>query len=95
MHTCIKFNKFELLKYFIEEKNANITKKTSLGRTPFHVACIYGFEDIYYYLLERVDLATLKKTDVFGMTPLKHLIYYKYVELGLYLVKKKNELEKK
>ena len=69
LHWAVRYNEAEKVRELATSRN--IEARDALGRTPLHVAAMFGLEDMVKILLERG--ADVNARDQWGVTPLYRL----------------------
>ncbi|XP_071041583.1 alpha-latrotoxin-Lt1a-like [Parasteatoda tepidariorum] len=76
------------------ESGISIESKNIFGRTPLHLACISGYDDIVQYLIPK--LFDINTYDKLGYTPLHHAVRHNHLKvLNILLASKKCCLDSK
>jgi len=81
------YGQFEIVKYLIEEHNANVEAKNSVGfgATPLIYASLNGHLEIVKYLIEECN-ANVEAKNNYGETPLLYASIYGRLEIVKYLI---------
>ena len=53
LHAATNYNQLDIVRFLIEEMNAEVNAKDSNSNSPLHVACSNGNDKIIEYLLEK------------------------------------------
>nr|XP_015913874.2 uncharacterized protein LOC107444287 [Parasteatoda tepidariorum] len=64
-------SRFDIFKKLVE-RGISIERENIFGRTPLHLACISGYDDIVRYLIPK--LVDINVSDKMGYTPLHHAV---------------------
>jgi len=74
------YGHFEIVKYLIEECNANVEAGDEFGETPLHCASIHEQLEIVKYLIEECN-AIVEAKNKYGETPLMSASWRNYLEI--------------
>ena len=87
LHMAIFGNHMDIIKYLIEEQNADPEAKTHEGQTPLFFACQYGNLDAVKYLIDQRNV-NIESTDPDGERPLMCAARCGHTEIVKYLISK-------
>ncbi|WP_265017735.1 MULTISPECIES: ankyrin repeat domain-containing protein [unclassified Wolbachia] len=93
LYLAAKNGRINLVRYFIDEKRANVHEKTNNGQTPLHSAARNGHKDVVEALLEKG--ANIHEKDNNGYTPLHLAAYSGHKDVVEALLKKGANVDEK
>ncbi|WP_341808246.1 ankyrin repeat domain-containing protein [Wolbachia endosymbiont (group E) of Neria commutata] len=89
LHSAVRRGILDVVKYHIDEENADFTLKDSYGFTPLHIAAVNGYLDIVEYLIDDKKADFTVKSNC-GNTTVHWAICAGHLNVIKYLIDEKN-----